>query len=147
VLRKLNFDRNLGFELLSAKDHANRCCWCSRTAPRPSAWTTSCSTACAPARRTRPSCRWWAKAIQVEPYAIMLRKDDPAFKKLVDDTLVSLIAERAVRSALQEVVPVADPAQGHQPERADEQGAAGQPEGAVGQAGDVAGGCMRRAFS
>ena len=29
--------------------------------------------------------------IQVEPYAIMLRKDDPAFKKLVDDTLVTLI--------------------------------------------------------
>ena len=29
--------------------------------------------------------------IQVEPYAIMLRRDDPAFKKLVDDTLVSLI--------------------------------------------------------
>ena len=30
-------------------------------------------------------------AIQVEPYAIMLRKDDPAFKKLVDDTLASLM--------------------------------------------------------
>ena len=29
--------------------------------------------------------------IQVEPYAIMLRRDDPAFKKLVDDTLKELI--------------------------------------------------------
>jgi len=27
----------------------------------------------------------------VEPYAIMVRKDDPAFKKLVDDTLTGLI--------------------------------------------------------
>ncbi len=31
------------------------------------------------------------EAIQVEPYAIMLRRDDPAFKKLVDDTLAGLI--------------------------------------------------------
>jgi ABC-type amino acid transport substrate-binding protein len=29
--------------------------------------------------------------IQVEPYAIMLRRDDPAFKKLVDGTLTSLM--------------------------------------------------------
>jgi glutamate/aspartate transport system substrate-binding protein len=31
------------------------------------------------------------EAIQVEPYAIMLRRDDPAFKKLVDDTLAALM--------------------------------------------------------
>ena len=31
------------------------------------------------------------EALQVEPYAIMLRKDDPAFKKLVDDTLAGLM--------------------------------------------------------
>jgi glutamate/aspartate transport system substrate-binding protein len=30
-------------------------------------------------------------ALQVEPYAIMLRKDDPAFKKLVDATLADLV--------------------------------------------------------
>ncbi|MES2886446.1 MAG: amino acid ABC transporter substrate-binding protein [Pseudomonadota bacterium] len=29
--------------------------------------------------------------IQTEPYAIMLRRDDPTFKKLVDDTLTELI--------------------------------------------------------
>jgi glutamate/aspartate transport system substrate-binding protein len=29
--------------------------------------------------------------IQVEPYAIMLRKDDPTFKKLVDDTLAAMM--------------------------------------------------------
>ena len=29
--------------------------------------------------------------IQVEPYAIMLRKGDPAFKKLVDGTLADLM--------------------------------------------------------
>ena len=30
-------------------------------------------------------------ALQVEPYACMLRKDDPEFKKLVDDTIVGLM--------------------------------------------------------
>ena len=64
------------------------------------------------------------EAIQVEPYAIMLRKDDPAFKKLVDDTLAGLMKSGEFERAVQEVVPVADPAQGHQPQRADEQGAA-----------------------
>ena len=29
--------------------------------------------------------------IQVEPYAIMIRKDDPAFKKLDDDTLAAMM--------------------------------------------------------
>ncbi|HEY4958258.1 MAG TPA: transporter substrate-binding domain-containing protein, partial [Caldimonas sp.] len=29
--------------------------------------------------------------IQVEPYAIMMRKDDPSFKKLVDDTLAAMM--------------------------------------------------------
>ncbi len=31
-------------------------------------------------------------ALQVEPYSIMFRKDDPAFKKLVDGVLTSMIA-------------------------------------------------------
>jgi ABC-type amino acid transport substrate-binding protein len=31
------------------------------------------------------------EALQVEPYAIMLRKNDPEFKKLVDDTLLAAI--------------------------------------------------------
>ena len=31
------------------------------------------------------------EALQVEPYAIMLRRDDPAFKALVDTTIAGLI--------------------------------------------------------
>jgi glutamate/aspartate transport system substrate-binding protein len=30
-------------------------------------------------------------ALQVEPYGCMLAKDDPAFKKVVDDTIVGLM--------------------------------------------------------
>jgi glutamate/aspartate transport system substrate-binding protein len=47
--------------------------------------------------------------IQVEPYAIMLRKDDPAFKKLVDGVLVSLIRsgdfEKLYRKWFQSPIP------------------------------------------
>jgi len=91
VLRKLNYDRNLGFDLLSAKDHAESVLLVQSdradafgmddillyglraSAPNPAELSVV------------------GEAIQVEPYAIMLRKDDPAFKKLVDDTLVSLM--------------------------------------------------------
>ena len=48
-------------------------------------------------------------ALQVEPYAIMLRKNDPEFKKLVDDTLVSLIRsgefERLYKKWFQSPIP------------------------------------------
>jgi len=30
-------------------------------------------------------------SIQVEPYAIMIRREDPTFKKLVDDTLATMM--------------------------------------------------------
>jgi glutamate/aspartate transport system substrate-binding protein len=47
--------------------------------------------------------------IQVEPYAIMLRKDDPAFKKLVDGTLAGLMKsgefERLYRKWFQSAIP------------------------------------------
>jgi len=31
-----------------------------------------------------------ADALSVEPYGIMLRKDDPAFKKVVDDAMIAV---------------------------------------------------------
>ena len=91
VLRKANNDRNLDFSLMGAKDHAESLLLVQQgradafgmddillyglraNLPRPSEVAVV------------------GDAIQVEPYAIMLRKDDPAFKKLVDETLVGLI--------------------------------------------------------
>ena len=61
-----------------------------------------------------------ADALSVEPYGAMMRKDDPAFKKIVDDGDRQALQERRDQRDLHEVVPVADPAEGHQPERADE---------------------------
>jgi glutamate/aspartate transport system substrate-binding protein len=91
VLRKLNFDRNLGFDLLSAKDHAESVLLVQ--ADRADAFGMD-DILLYGLRASAPNPAELAvvgEAIQVEPYAIMLRKDDPAFKKVVDDTLVSLI--------------------------------------------------------
>lgn len=91
VLRKFNVEREAGFELLGAKDHAEAALLVEQgradafgmddillfglraSAPDPAALAVV------------------GEPLQVEPYAVMLRKDDPAFKKLVDDTLAGMM--------------------------------------------------------
>ena len=91
VLRKFNVEHDAGFELLGAKDHAEAALLVAQdradafgmddillfglraSAPNPAALAVV------------------GEPLQVEPYAIMLRKDDPAFKKLVDDTVATMM--------------------------------------------------------
>ena len=47
-----------------------------------------------------------------EPYGIMLRKDDPAFKKVVDAATAALYTERRGPEDLRQVVHAEDPAEG-----------------------------------
>lgn len=91
VLRKVNAERNIGFDLIAAKDHAE------------SALLVQSDRADAfgmddillygiRASSVKPAdLAVVGEALQVEPYAIMLRKDDPTFKKLVDDTITALV--------------------------------------------------------
>ena len=58
-----------------------------------------------------------------EPYGIMLRKDDPAFKKVVDAATAALYTERRGPEDLRQVVHAEDPAEGLEPQRADRPGA------------------------
>jgi glutamate/aspartate transport system substrate-binding protein len=51
--------------------------------------------------------------LSVEPIAIMVRKDDPAIKKLADDTVRDLHQVRRLAQAVRQVVRPADPAQEH----------------------------------
>ena len=51
------------------------------------------------------------EVLSVEPIAIMYRKDDPAFKKAVDDSVRKHDQERRGRQALRQVVHAADPAE------------------------------------
>ena len=91
VLRKLNTDRNLGFELLGAKDHAESALMVQQD--RADAFGMD-DILLYGIRASLPNPADMAvvgESVQVEPYAIMLRRDDPAFKKVVDDTLAALI--------------------------------------------------------
>ena len=91
VLRKLNTDRGLGFELLGAKDHPEAALMVQAGRADAYGMDDILLYGLRASAQNPASLAVVGEAIQVEPYGIMLRKDDPAFKKLVDDTLVSLI--------------------------------------------------------
>jgi glutamate/aspartate transport system substrate-binding protein len=89
-ITELNGQQNLGITILPAKDHAESFLMVETgravaffmddillyslvaNSKNPSEWTIS------------------AEALSVEPYGIMLRKDDPSFKKVVDDAMTKL---------------------------------------------------------
>ena len=91
VLRKLNADRNLNFELMGAKDHPESMLVVG--AGRADAFGMDDILLYGLKASAQNPAEWAVvgEALQVEPYAIMLRKDDPAFKKLVDDTVAGLM--------------------------------------------------------
>jgi len=92
VLRKLNTEQNLGFELLGAKDHAESALMVQQGRADAFGMDDILLYGLRASSQNPAELSVVAEAIQVEPYAIMLRRDDPAFKKLVDDTLAGLIA-------------------------------------------------------
>jgi len=91
VLRKVNAERGLGFELLGAKDHAESALLVQHGRADAFGMDDILLYGLRASSLQPAELAVVGEAIQVEPYAIMLRRDDPAFKKLVDDTLASLI--------------------------------------------------------
>ena len=91
VLRKVNQERNLGFELMAAKDHAESALLVQ--SDRADAFGMD-DILLYGLRASAPNPADLAvvgEALQVEPYAIMMRRDDPAFAKLVNDTVAGLM--------------------------------------------------------
>jgi ABC-type amino acid transport substrate-binding protein len=91
VLRKVNAERNLGFELLAAKDHAESALLVESDRADAFGMDDILLYGLRASAKNPAELAVVGESIQVEPYAIMLRKDDPAFKKLVDDTLIALM--------------------------------------------------------
>ena len=91
VLRKYIFDRKLETPLVSAKDHADALLYVE--SGRAAAFGMDDILLYGQAATARNPQDWAivGEALQVEPYAVMLRKDDPAFKALVDATLTQAI--------------------------------------------------------
>ena len=91
ILRKLNTDQSLGFELLTAKDHAESALMVESDRADAFGMDDILLYGLRASARNPADLAVVGEAIQVEPYAIMMRRDDPAFKKLVDDGIAAMM--------------------------------------------------------
>ena len=91
ILRKLNTDQALGFELLTAKDHAESALMVQSERADAFGMDDILLYGLRASAQNPAELAVVGEAIQVEPYAIMLRRDDPAFKKLVDDGIAAMM--------------------------------------------------------
>ena len=91
VLRAANQRQNAGFELNTAKDHSESALLVEAGRADAFGMDDILLYGLRAAAAKPESLAVVGEPLQVEPYAIMLRKDDPAFKKVVDDTVAGLM--------------------------------------------------------
>jgi glutamate/aspartate transport system substrate-binding protein len=91
VLRNINTEKNLGFELIGAKDHADALLMVESGRADAFGMDDILLYGLRASSKDPKQLVVVGDSIQVEPYAIMLRKDDPEFKSLVDGVLAKLI--------------------------------------------------------
>lgn len=91
IIRNLNEEKKLGIDLIGAKDHADSALLVQTGRAVAFAMDDILLYGLKASAANPADFAVVGEAIQVEPYAIMLRKDDPAFKKLVDDTIAGLM--------------------------------------------------------
>jgi ABC-type amino acid transport substrate-binding protein len=91
ILRNLNEEKKLGIELLGAKDHAESALMVQTGRALAFGMDDILLYGLKASAANPAELAVVGDAIQVEPYAIMVRREDPAFKKLVDDTIAGLI--------------------------------------------------------
>ena len=91
IIRNLNEEQKLGIDLLGAKDHAESALLVQSGRALAFAMDDILLYGLKASAANPAEFDVVGEAIQVEPYAIMLRKDDPAFKQLVDATLTQLM--------------------------------------------------------
>ena len=91
VLRKYFRDNNLDTEIVTAKDHADGALLAENG--RVEAYAMDDILLYGLVANSKAPADWvvTGEPLQVEPYAIMLRKNDPEFKKAVDDALIGLM--------------------------------------------------------
>lgn len=91
ILRNLNEEKKLDINLVGAKDHADAALMVEQGRAVAFGMDDILLYGLRAAARNPAALSVVGDPIQVEPYAIMLRKDDPAFKKVVDDTVAGLM--------------------------------------------------------
>jgi glutamate/aspartate transport system substrate-binding protein len=91
VMRTLNVEKKLNIDLLAGKDHAESALLVQSDRALAFAMDDVLLYGLKASAANPNDFAVVGDAIQVEPYAIMLRKDDPDFKKLVDNTIAGLV--------------------------------------------------------
>jgi glutamate/aspartate transport system substrate-binding protein len=86
----LNADRNLNMTILSAKDHPEAFLMVETDRAAAFAMDDVLLASLAATSKTPEAFEVSSEALSVEPYGIMLRRDDPAFKAVVDKTITDL---------------------------------------------------------
>ena len=89
-ITELNGQKNLGMTILPAKDHAES--FLMVETGRAAAFFMDDILLYSLVANSKTPSEWTisADALSVEPYGIMLRKDDPSFKKVVDDAMTKI---------------------------------------------------------
>ena len=109
IIRNLNEEKKLGIDLLGAKDHAESALMVQTGRALAFGMDDILLYGLKASAANPNELAVVGEAIQVEPYAIMLRRDDPVFKKLVDDTLAGLMRsgefERLYKKWFQSPIP------------------------------------------
>jgi glutamate/aspartate transport system substrate-binding protein len=90
LINRLNTERRLGMRILAAKDHAEAFLMVESGRAVAFAMDDILLYGLAANSKHPQDYAITAEALSVEPYGIMLRRDDPAFQKLADDTLTRL---------------------------------------------------------
>jgi ABC-type amino acid transport substrate-binding protein len=91
IMRGYNEEKKLGFDLIAAKDHSESALLVESERADAFAMDDILLYGLRASAQNPASLAVVGDALQVEPYAIMLRKDDPGFKSLVDGTLARLM--------------------------------------------------------
>ena len=91
IIRRLNEEQKLGIDLLGAKDHAESALMVQSGRAVAFGMDDILLYGLKASAQDPAALAVVGEAIQVEPYAIMVRRDDPAFKKLVDDSLAAMM--------------------------------------------------------
>jgi glutamate/aspartate transport system substrate-binding protein len=86
----LNSERNLGMNILAAKDHAEGFLMVETGRAVAFAMDDVLLSSLASSSKSPADYAITPEALSVEPYALMMRRDDPDFKKVVDNAVVAL---------------------------------------------------------
>ena len=89
-LTQLNAEKNLGMNIVAAKDHAEAFLMVETGRAVAFGMDDILLASLAASSKNPSEYSITQEALSVEPYGIMLRRDDPGFKKVVDDAIINV---------------------------------------------------------